>query len=155
MEANEKNNPSTAQTKAQVEGWRKGKDESFSPRLYQINHDLSTPRLNFFQTSGLVDRKCVKCGKNFVPTRPEYAWKDCCSYTCYIHRDDEKTKAIPHAKPVEQYTRDGTYLMTFNSAVEAAEYVGLKKAESIRDCCNEKTESSAGFLWRWKEVENA
>lgn len=151
MEADKKNNPSTAQTKEQVEGWRKGKDESFSPILYQKNYDLSSP-LN--DSIGIDDQKCVVCGKNFIKYRGrEYAYGDCCSYTCYMHRDDNKT--IPHAKPVEQYTRDGTYLMTFNSAVEAAEYVGLKKAESIRDCCNGKTESSAGFLWRWKEVENA
>lgn len=153
MEANKKNNPSTAQTKAQVEGWRKGKDESFSSTLYQKNTNLSTHLMNFCPTPGIVDRKCVKCGRNYVPTRPKYAWRDCCSYTCYIHRDDKKP--IQNGKQVEQYTRDGTYLQTFRSAVEAAQYVGLKKADSIRACCNGKTESSAGFSWRWKEVENA
>lgn len=152
MDANEKNNPSTAPTKAQVEGWRKGKDRSFSPRLYQINYDLSTPQLDFCATPGLVDKKCVRCGKNFVPTRPKYAWQDCCSYTCYMHRDDNKT--IPNGKPVNQYTEDGYFIRTFKSAVEAAKEIGLKKADNIRDCCNGKTKKSAGFIWRWKEETN-
>lgn len=47
----------------------------------------------------IIDRKCDKCGKNFVPA-PYHAYVDgekvYCSYTCYNHR---------HDRPKGKYTR--------------------------------------------------
>lgn len=47
----------------------------------------------------IIDRKCDKCGKNFIPA-PYHVYVDgakaYCSWTCYIHR---------HDKPRRKYTR--------------------------------------------------
>lgn len=151
MDSEIKKNPSTAPTKEHVEGAEKGKTSSSFPKLYQIKYDLSTPKLNFCPTPGIVDQKCVKCGKNFIRTYPKYAWKDCCSYTCYLHRDDNKE--VPHSKPVDMFTQDGGFIKSFSNSIEAAKYVGLMKPDSIRNCCLGKTKTSAGFVWRYKEVK--
>lgn len=43
----------------------------------------------------LVDTKCAKCGKIFVPA-PQHVYRDngkwYCTWTCYNHRKDEKKK---------------------------------------------------------------
>lgn len=150
MENNVKKETSTTPTKAQVEvSQTEKKKNSLSLPFYHKNDGLST-LLNY--SIGIDDPKCVVCGKTFIKYRGrQYAYGNCCSYPCYMHRDDNKT--IPNGKPVNQYTEDGYFIQTFKSAVEAAKEIGLKKADNIRDCCNGKTKKSAGFIWRWKEEE--
>ena len=153
MSTDTKKETSTTPTKAPVEISKVKKRKSFSLRFYHKTDDLSThvsleTNLDYIFPS----KSCVRCGKKFVPTKPEYAWENCCSYTCYLHRDDHKK--APHTKPVDMYSKEGRWLMSFNSSVEAARYVGLQKPDGIRECCLGKTKSSAGFLWRYKEVKN-
>lgn len=153
MNSETKKETSTTPTKAQVEVQNRKKKKSFSLKVYHNYYDLSSPiHLKSMLDHTFPDKKCVCCGKSFVPTKPEYAWEDCCSYTCYRHRGDEKKK--PHMKPVDQYTKEGKFIGHFKSAVEAAIDAGLKKADGIRDCCNGKTKTSGGFVWRWSEVKN-
>lgn len=145
-----KKRTSTTPTKAQVEVPNRRKRKSFSLKFYHKNDDLSTPITLETNLDYIFPTKnCVKCGKVFVPTKPEYAWEDCCSYTCYKHRDDHKKR--PNMKPVEMYSKEGRWLMSFESAVDAARHVGLKKADGIRECCLGKIKSSGGFVWRYKE----
>jgi hypothetical protein len=55
---------------------------------------------------------------------------------------------------VDMYTREGGFVMGFSCSEEAAKYVGLKKPHSIRECCLGKTKTSAGFVFRYREVKN-
>lgn len=151
----EKRSPSTVPSEDKVEGLENGNGKLPTNILYQIWGGLSTPdkekiKQKIYQ-SFLVDKKCVKCGKNFVTRSKEYAWKDCCSYTCYLHRDDGLERQVLNGKPVNQYNEWGTFLATYPSAALAAKAVGMKKADNIRDCCNGKTKTSGGFYWRWRE----
>lgn len=48
-----------------------------------------------YDAYGLVEKKCKKCGKIFVPA-PLHRYRDersgyYCSWTCYNHRKDPKT----------------------------------------------------------------
>lgn len=148
MKTETKKEISTLPTKAIVEiSQKEKKEKSSSLRVYHKNQHLS--RL-FDQALG--KQNCKRCGKEFYPTRPEYAWEDCCSYTCRLHRDDDKKK--PHTKPVDMFTREGGYIMSFSCSEEAAKYVGLKKPHAIRDCCLGKTKTSAGFVFRYREANN-
>ena len=148
--ASTKKETPTTPTKAPVEVSQKGKRKSFSFPLYHNIDGLSTPKTKEIQGDDvLCPSFCVRCGKEFYPTKPEYAWEDCCGYTCWLHRDDHKR--IVNGKPVEQLTEKGTLIATFPSAVEAAKEMGLKKADSIRDCCRGKTKTSGGYVWRYKE----
>lgn len=154
MNTETKKETSTLPTKAQVEiSEKRKKKKSFSLKLYQRNDDLSMPKTQkTFLSMAFQEKSCVRCGKVFIPTRPEYAWGDCCSYTCHLHRDDNKK--VPHTKSVEMFTRDGGYVMSFASSMEAAQYVGLTRPHSIRNCCLGKTKTAAGFVWRYKEEPN-
>lgn len=127
--------------------------ENPSSILYNEETTLSSPKNHFLLGMGLAEKKCVRCGKTYIPTRPEYAWEDCCSYTCYLHRNNGAERKNP-ARPCTAYDQySGKKYRTFKSAEEAAEYMGLKKAGTIRDCCNGKTRTSCGFLWKWENQQ--
>lgn len=55
------------------------------------------------------------------------------------------------SKEVVQYDLDFNYINTFNSASEAAKYVGLKSYVSIANVCLGKLFKSKGYIWRYKD----
>lgn len=91
--------------------------------------------------------KCARCGKIFYPTY-EYTYKDCCSYTCYLHRDDNREKT----RSVNKYTLDGTLVASYRSAAEAAMSINMVDEECIRRACRKKTPYRR-FLWRYADEE--
>ena len=46
----------------------------------------------YIDSFGMYEKKCAKCGKNFI-SAPEHVYKTnrkwYCSWTCYNHRNDE------------------------------------------------------------------
>ncbi len=77
---------------ARIEGER---NITPSDIVYHEKSTVSTikpkKRKVFIFGMGLRDTTCVWCGKNFIPTRPEYAWGECCSYTC-LRRFEEASR---------------------------------------------------------------
>ncbi len=55
------------------------------------------------------------------------------------------SKNHPSNKKVAQYTLEGEFLRTFDSAASAARNIGLKSPSVIQKCCNYKYKSSGGF----------
>ena len=68
-------------------------------------------------------------------------------------RLSEETKrkiASHHDKAILQYSLDGEFIMRHESVKAAAEYVGLKSRNSIRNVINGICEQSAGFKWEYE-----
>lgn len=55
----------------------------------------------------------------------------------------------PNKKKVEQYSLDGIKLTEFNSINEAARQTNSSK-DGISFCCNNKQNTSNGFIWKFK-----
>lgn len=91
--------------------------------------------------------KCARCGKIFYPTY-EYTYKDCCSYTCYLHRDDNRKKT----RSVNKYALDGTLISNYRSAAEASLSIDKGDDECIRTACRKKI-AYRGYLWRYADEE--
>lgn len=53
------------------------------------------------------------------------------------------------SKPVEQYSKDGKLLNTYNSITEAANSIN-GWVSNISQCCLGKKKSSAGYIWKYK-----
>lgn len=51
-----------------------------------------------------------------------------------------------NTKPVNQYSKDGTFIRRFNSLVEAAAAIG-KMSTQISSCCYKRCLSCGGYLW--------
>ena len=101
----------------------------------------------------LNEAKCRTCGRLFIPA-PQNVLKDnrgvYCKPTCYLHRNDKKTEGKGRAaRMVEQYTKDGELIKTFESAKRAAIDLGLfypALARAIR-----QNDVYHGFRWKYKE----
>ena len=134
---------------ARIEGERNNNPQKI---LYHGNNGSSIPKKkNLPFGMGFVDKTCAWCGKNFVPTRPEYAWGDCCSYTCCLRYDEKKQDALKIAREVvllNPETRED--VMLFDSAKAAADFANVS-ANDIRKACNGATNTSGGYGWRWAD----
>lgn len=53
-------------------------------------------------------------------------------------------------KAVEQYSKDGSYIQTFESITEAAKVINCCVA-AISNCCLGRTKTSQGFRWKFVE----
>lgn len=50
---------------------------------------------------------------------------------------------------VDMYDKQGNYLMSFGSLIDAARYVGASKSSHICSCCKGKLKSAYGYVWRY------
>lgn len=65
--------------------------------------------------------------------------------------EETKRKIASHrGKAVLQYSLDDEFIMRHESVKAAAEYVGLKSRNSIRNVINGICEQSAGFKWKYE-----
>lgn len=129
---------------------QKRKGVPFSLKFYHGRMDLSRDKSDFFAKKVFEEKNCFRCGKLFIPTKPEYKWQDCCSYTCWLHRDDGKEDHVVNGKPVAQFNKSGVRIATYPNTVEAARVMGVKP-DSIRRCCLGKSRTSASFVWVYVE----
>lgn len=50
---------------------------------------------------------------------------------------------------VDMLDKDGNYLMSFGSLIDAAHYVGASKSSHICSCCKGRLKSAYGYVWRY------
>ena len=58
---------------------------------------------------------------------------------------------ISMKKKVEQYSKEGEYIQTFNSISEAARCLGMKSSSNISQVCRGKLKTSGGYIWRYTD----
>jgi hypothetical protein len=54
-------------------------------------------------------------------------------------------------RKIAQLELNGTFIREWDSAIEAAEFVGLKSGDPITNTCKGRAKSSAGYLWKYME----
>ena len=64
----------------------------------------------------------------------------------YLKQENKKSRG----KAVNQYTKEGIFLKTFNSVSDAAKELGCCVA-AISNCCLGRTKTSQGFQWSFVE----
>ena len=69
--------------------------------------------------------------------------------TCGGERNKKQHKEyIPNGQPVSEFTKEGVYITTYESAFLAAKEKGVDPS-NIRKSCNGKATFSADRLWQW------
>jgi hypothetical protein len=58
-----------------------------------------------------------------------------------------KGQILANSKPITQYSLDGTFIKDWQSATIAAKELGVHFS-SIRNCVQNRTKSSGGFIWK-------
>ena len=73
-----------------------------------------------------------------------------CTYGYNLSYNDlAKRKAIDKRLPILQYSKNGEFIREWSHAREAAETLGLNK-RAIYNCCQGRTKTSGGFIWKRK-----
>ena len=52
--------------------------------------------------------------------------------------------------PIDQYSKKGEFIKSFNSAIEAANSVNSDNSSHILECCNGKLYTAFKYVWRYK-----
>ena len=82
----------------------------------------------------------------------QHAWKTGLSYMTDAHREAARhsaRKGAPkHWIPIEQYTKDGEYIQTFNSIREASQRTGANQTH-ISLCAKGKHKTCGGYIWKY------
>lgn len=139
---------------AHIEGDKEYKDPS--KIVYHEKRVSSIPYEEYFPKTfgmGFTEKNCAWCGKVFIPTRPEYAWGECCSYTCSRRQDEQVREEVTNAREVFLLNPDTKEdVMKFKSAKEAAGFAGIN-AKDIRLVCNGLRKTAGKYAWRWADEE--
>jgi len=72
------------------------------------------------------------------------------------HTDEEKLRMKgSHVKKVDQYSKDGTFLKTYDSITEAVKALNLniKAGSSIIKCCKGVRKTGYKFIWKYNDHE--
>lgn len=65
------------------------------------------------------------------------------------HEEIKQRQNSLNKKTVEQYSLDGIFINTWDSATDAARELGLSSGSHISGCCRHKEFSAAGYLWKY------
>lgn len=70
-----------------------------------------------------------------------------------IHSEEWKQKVRenqPNALKVCQFTKDGSFVADYPSAIEACRVTGINNT-SIANCCKGRSKSAGGYVWKFSE----
>ena len=125
--------------------------QNLSPTVYHKNNDLSTLKII---NSPYKDTRpeCAWCGKKYTPTKPEYAWGVCCSYTCCLRYDESNAQPQKGRGVVLLNPDTKADVIKFDSVKEASDFCGAEPS-NIRNVCNGLAETSGGYAWRWQDEQ--
>lgn len=116
---------------------------TYIKEILEINPDEETNRLreeiivgNLWKTDPLcMNQKCGGEGKGW-----EKGHK--------ISADTREKIANALSNSVDQYDLKGNYIKTWKSVADVSRYFHCS-VSAISNCCNEKSNTSHGFIWRW------
>ena len=98
-----------------------------------------------------VDTKAIRGCCQKKPKR--YTYKN----FIWLYEEDYKINGLDlqyhlnnkRVREVLQYNLDGTFIKEWAMLIEASEELNINRC-AISFCCNKKTKSSGGFIWKWK-----
>lgn len=56
-------------------------------------------------------------------------------------------------RKINQYSKSGNFIATFESAHEAARINNIKSSSHITECCNGKRKTCSGYIWKYNEED--
>ena len=70
----------------------------------------------------------------------------------FVHKGEE-LKISSNQKKVYQYDLDNNFIKEYDSARKAAKELGFKSSSGIVNCCNGKSKTSHGYIWRHEKYD--
>lgn len=63
-------------------------------------------------------------------------------------------KKNPNSKPIDQYTKDGDFIKSWDSTMDVQRELGINNS-NISACARGNIKSAGGYIWRYKEDKAA
>ena len=109
-----------------------------------INEASEVTGLNYSGIRGAAQRKAKSSGG--------FIWREYTSGEDDLIIKEKITGAKDGKKEVHQYTKDGEYIRSFDSMIEASESVGVS-IYAISKCATGIHKTSAGYIWKLNKLE--
>lgn len=93
---------------------------------------------------------CVICGKEFIPLPSKRNRTKTCNPDCALKL--EKQIAQKRCRKINQYTPDGIFIKTWNSAREVQNNTGFCES-NINKCCHNIIKRYKGYVWKYADRE--
>lgn len=93
-----------------------------------------------------ITKICIICDKEFEPHKTKRARNKVCSNECKLKLD--KINGINKKKKIAQYTKDGKFLKTWDSATDIERELGYF-GSNINKCVKGIIPSAYGFKWEY------
>lgn len=124
--------------------YKKGERQDFYIHRLVAETYLENPN-NYDEVSHLDETRTNNCVNNL-------AWvskKENCNMPLHKERISKALAGkVKNNKPINQYTLDGEFISTYNSATEASKATGIDNS-SIGKAANGKLKHAGYFLWGW------
>lgn len=127
-------------------------------QVHHINENKSDNRLENLKAMTLLEHQrlhnqkypetkiCEVCGHVFTPDKTKRKRAHVCSLECKLKLD--KAHALKRQKPINQYSINGEFIKTWDSARSIQNATGYFES-NINRCCNGKIKSYKGFVWSY------
>lgn len=89
--------------------------------------------------------KCLVCGHTWITTPTKVLSGSKCPSCRFVLMSKEKKKAVL------QYDKKGVFQQRFDSAADAAKFLGVKSYKTINSACQGTKKSAYGFIWVYEE----
>lgn len=133
-------------------------DYSEDKQVHHINENKADNRLENLKVMTMKEHQhlhkqiypitkiCEVCGQVFTPDKTKRKRAHVCSLECKLKLD--KVHALKRQKPVNQYSINGEFIKTWDSARSIQNATGYFES-NINKCCNGKIKSYKGFVWSY------
>ena len=65
-----------------------------------------------------------------------------------------ETRRTKYGKKVSQYTKEGQFIASFDSIVEASEKTNVTR-RNVQECVSGRNKTAGGFIWKYEEPKDA
>ena len=91
-------------------------------------------------------------GINHIHCAAKGARKSAGGFLWKFTEDTVPLKQTGRKKSVAQYDLENNFLKSYESVSEAARQTKINR-KGINDCCNQKTKTSGGYIWKFLQEE--
>lgn len=132
-----------------IHAWKTGLNSSANVDKEVNQYTLSGKFIKSYKSCAEATRMT---GINHIHCAAKGARKSAGGFLWKFTEDTVPLKQTGRKKSVAQYDLENNFLKSYESVSEAARQTKINR-KGINDCCNQKTKTSGGYIWKFLQEE--